>query len=147
MLNHEPNTTGPLNELEEHMDERVCRIVADFFAVFANVTRINIFCALRDGRKSVSEIAEYAGVSLQNTSQHLRLMRDKGAVFSEKEGQNVYYQIADPKFIHGVKMIRDALVELLQEQVGSMHLVPSLDMPEPAQDSRTHPDGMDNDTE
>ncbi len=109
-----------MSGFEEHMDERTCKMVAEFFSVYANSTRISIFCALRQGRKTVSELAEHANVSLPNISQHLRVMRDKGAVFTQKEGQHVYYSIADPKFVYGVKMIRDALVEEFQRRAGEV---------------------------
>jgi ArsR family transcriptional regulator len=106
--------------LAENLDTRACKLVAEFFSVYANPTRINIFCALRGGRKTVSELAEHANVSLQNISQHLRVIRDKGAVYTEKEGQRVYYSISDPRYIGGVKLIHDALVDDLYRRVGSV---------------------------
>lgn len=102
------------------MDDATCHIVAEFFSVYSNPTRIHIFCALRTGPKSVSELAEHAKTSLQNISQHLRVMKDKGALVSEKRGQHVYYSVADPKFLYGVKMIRDALIEMLKARVDSI---------------------------
>ena len=103
----------------EEMGEQNCLLVAEFFSVYANPTRISILCALRSGRKSVSELAEHGGVSLQNISQHLRIMRDKGAVIHEKEGQHVFYSIADEKFLFGIKMIHDALVENMQKKANA----------------------------
>ncbi len=103
-------------ELGPPMDDATCNIVAEFFSVYSNPTRIHIFCALRSGPKTVSELADHAKASLQNISQHLRVMKDKGALTSEKRGQNVYYSVADPKFLFGVKMIRDALVEMLKRR-------------------------------
>jgi DNA-binding transcriptional ArsR family regulator len=101
-------------EFDEHLDDGTCRLVAEFFSVYSNQTRVNILCALRNGPKTVSELAEHANVSLQNISQHLRVMRDRGAVQSEKRGQHVYYSVANIKFLYGIKMIRDALLEELQ---------------------------------
>lgn len=91
--------------------------MAEFFAVFGNSTRLRIFCALQEGPRTVSELSEYAEVTLQNVSQHLRLMRDKGAVTAEKRGQHVYYTVTDPRFVEGAQMIRAALIELLQRRV------------------------------
>jgi len=107
-------------ELGPPMDDATCNIVAEFFSVYSNPTRIHIFCGLRTGPKTVSELAEHAKVSLQNVSQHLRVMKDKGALTSEKRGQRVYYSVADAKFLFGVKMIRDALVEMLKRRAALM---------------------------
>ena len=94
-----------------HLNPAACRMVAEFFSVYANPTRISILCALRDGRRTVSELAEHAGVSLQNISQHLRVMRDKGAVRTAREGHHVYCAVADPRFLEGVRLIHDALMD------------------------------------
>ncbi len=102
--------------MDEAFPEAECQLMADFFALFANRTRLRIFCALQSGRKTVSELADYAGISLQNASQHLRLMRDKGAVSTEKEGQRVFYTVLDPRFIQAARMMKDALVEAMQRK-------------------------------
>jgi DNA-binding transcriptional ArsR family regulator len=62
-------------------------------SVFANPKRILILWALAEQEKSVSEIASLIGNSLQSTSQHLRLMRERRIVNSRREGQTIYYFI------------------------------------------------------
>lgn len=63
-------------------------------SVFANPKRILILWTIADQEKSVSEIASIVGTSLQSTSQHLRLMRERGILNSRREGQTIYYFIA-----------------------------------------------------
>jgi DNA-binding transcriptional ArsR family regulator len=48
---------------------------------------------LEQGERSVGELAEAVGASLQSTSQHLRLLRQHGLVGSRREGQTVFYTI------------------------------------------------------
>ncbi len=111
----------------DHIDAQSCKLVAEFFTVLGNPTRVAIFCELRDGRKTVSELAELCGVTLPNVSQHLRTMRDKGVVSTEKEGQRVFYSIVDDRFAVACKMIRDALVEHMQVRAGAFENMPLLD--------------------
>ncbi|MEJ2596904.1 MAG: metalloregulator ArsR/SmtB family transcription factor [Anaerolineales bacterium] len=68
---------------------------ADFYRVFSSPTRLRILWALVDQELSVGEIASAAETSLQNTSQHLHLMQDKGILTSRRESQTIYYRIAD----------------------------------------------------
>ncbi len=117
---------------EGHLDGASCKLMAEFFSVYANPTRMSIFCALRDGRRTVSELAEHTQASLQNVSQHLRIMRDKGAVVTEKSGQHVYYSLAHPKFIQAMRLIHDALVEAYQRRAGSVMAGPTGMGPLPA---------------
>ena len=76
---------------------------------------MRIFCALQHEAKTVTEIAGEAGVSITNASQHLRIMRDRGAVIAEKRAQSVYYRIADPRFIDAAMLIREALSQRFRE--------------------------------
>jgi DNA-binding transcriptional ArsR family regulator len=91
------------------MSDASCKLLGDFFATLAHATRMRIFCALQQAPRTVTEIAVDAGVSITNASQHLRLMRDRGAVIAEKRAQHVYYRIADPRFVEAAILIREAL--------------------------------------
>ena len=97
------------------MSDASCELLGDFFATFAHTTRMRIFCALQREPKTVTEIAGDAGISITNASQHLRLMRDRGAVIAEKRAQSVYYRIADPRFVEAAMLIREALSEQLRQ--------------------------------
>jgi DNA-binding transcriptional ArsR family regulator len=72
---------------------------AELFGVLACATRIKILRVIADTPKPVGMIAEEIGVSLQNTSHHLRVMKDKGILISRRKGQSVEYSIAYPQFI------------------------------------------------
>jgi len=110
----------PIEMPAEQMDDAACKLVAEFFAVYAHPIRISILCALSQGPKTVTELANHANVTLQNVSQHLRIMRDKGAVRTVKSGQRVIYSVAHPKFLMGVKLIRDAVVEQYKNKAGTI---------------------------
>ena len=62
--------------------------------LLSNPSRLLILCSLAEKEMSVGELAEVIGASMQNTSQHLRLMRDKGVLITRRDGQTIYYQIA-----------------------------------------------------
>ncbi len=98
------------------MSDASCELLGDFFTIFAHATRMRILCALQQDPRTVTEIANHAGLSVTNTSQHLRLMRDRGAVIAEKRAQSVYYRMADPRFAQAMQLIRAALLERMQQE-------------------------------
>jgi tRNA 2-thiouridine synthesizing protein A len=76
--------------------------------VLGNPRRLHILLLLANVELSVHEIAAEAGSSLQNVSQHLRLLRKSGYVTSRREGQTIYYRIADPELVrHCPALLRD----------------------------------------
>ena len=111
--------------MKQTMSDASCEMLGDFFATFAHTTRMRIFCALQRQPKTVTEIAAEAGVSITNASQHLRLMRDRGAVIAEKHAQSVHYHIADRRFIEAAIMIREALLERLRHEAEQASVRPS----------------------
>ena len=72
---------------------------AEFCGILGNAHRIQIIWALGEWELTVSEIAEEIGTSMQNTSQHLRLMKNKGVLESRRDGREIYYRVTDSKFI------------------------------------------------
>jgi DNA-binding transcriptional ArsR family regulator len=93
----------------------IFEIHADLCNVFSDPKRLRIMWFLQDTEHSVSEIADHLGVTLQKASQHLRVMRDKGAVNFRKEGKTVFYRLSNPKFLEASKLIRQGLLEQLDK--------------------------------
>jgi DNA-binding transcriptional ArsR family regulator len=96
-------------------DPTLFRLHAQFCSVFSHETRLRIIWLLGEGERCVSDIASELNLSVQNVSQHLAVMRDRGAVAYRKCGQKVCYSIANPKFFKGFMLIRAGLLDLYQE--------------------------------
>ena len=60
---------------------------------------------------SVGDIAAAIGATLQNTSQHLRLMKDKKVVQSRREGHTIFYRIADNDKMAKCSVLLNSLLE------------------------------------
>jgi rhodanese-related sulfurtransferase/DNA-binding transcriptional ArsR family regulator len=76
---------------------------AAVFAGFADVAkalghahRLEILELLAQGERSVEALAERAGLSAANASQHLRLMRRAGLLASRRVGKHILYGLNDP---------------------------------------------------
>jgi DNA-binding transcriptional ArsR family regulator len=64
-----------------------------------NTRRLIILWMLSEEELSVNEITQRAGSSIQNVSQHLGLLKKFGIVTTRRDGQTIYYQIADLEWI------------------------------------------------
>ncbi|HDS15300.1 MAG TPA: ArsR family transcriptional regulator [Proteobacteria bacterium] len=91
---------------------------AAFCTIFSSPIRLRIMDLLGDGEMSVGAVAEALHLSLANVSQHLRLMRNQGAVVFRRDGKTLYYRVANPKFIEGILKIREGLLEELKKRGG-----------------------------
>lgn len=78
---------------------------ARLYQVLTNPRRLLILRALAEQEMSVGDIAALVGASLQNTSQHLHLMKDRGLIESRRDGQTVFYSIANQKFLTNIGLV------------------------------------------
>ncbi len=81
---------------------------ARMFHVFGDATRLAILELLLDGEKSVSELVAAIGAPQSRVSNHLACLRWCGLVSVRREGNYIYYRIADPRV--------EAMLELAGEQ-------------------------------
>jgi ArsR family transcriptional regulator len=89
---------------------------AEFCRAVANPKRIMILAGLARREASVGEIAALAGITIANASQHLRILRTKNIVLSRKEGQTVYYRLADQRLALGCSQVRAVLFEEMRKR-------------------------------
>ncbi|MFJ9542473.1 ArsR/SmtB family transcription factor [Streptomyces sp. NPDC101225] len=70
--------------------------VARRFALLGDPTRLRILRAMHEGGEgTVGEIAEAAGTSVANASQHLQRLTAGGIAARRRDGQAVRYRIVD----------------------------------------------------
>jgi ArsR family transcriptional regulator len=81
---------------------------AEICGVFGNAHRVLILWTLGSSERSVSDIASTIGCSLQNASQHLRLMKDKGILSSRRDGNTIYYHINRNGPMHDCRLLHIA---------------------------------------
>ena len=69
---------------------------AELLKLLANDQRLIILCRLSADEMAVSELGEYVNLTQSALSQHLAKLRAHGLVTTRREGQNVYYRLANP---------------------------------------------------
>lgn len=69
---------------------------ARLLKLMASEPRLMLLCRLGDGECSVGDLAMHAKLTQSAASQHLSRLRAEGVVTTRREGQTIYYQLADP---------------------------------------------------
>jgi rhodanese-related sulfurtransferase/DNA-binding transcriptional ArsR family regulator len=95
-LNDLPRSLPPSSLNPKHA---VFAGLAALAKAIASPHRIEMIEVLGQGERSVEGVAARLGLSVANTSQHLRLMRDAGVLTSRRDGKNVLYALSDPAVV------------------------------------------------
>jgi rhodanese-related sulfurtransferase/DNA-binding transcriptional ArsR family regulator len=77
--------------------------------------RLEILELLAQGERSVQALAERAGLSLANASQHLRLMRRAGLLVSRRDGKRILYGLSGSSVLDLVAALRRVAEQNLAE--------------------------------
>ncbi len=96
-------------------EHRLDDLHADVCKVFTNPARIRILNLLREGERSVGELALTLGLPQPTVSKHLATMRSRGVLTSRKDGATAFYRLANPKVLRAFDVMREVLVESLRE--------------------------------
>ena len=99
-----------------HLSPAALGLMADFFKVLSEVSRLQIVCALKSGAKNVTEIIEITELGQANVSKHLKMLAQSGVVSRRQEGVCVYYQIANPFLFELCDLVCNSLSVQIEQQ-------------------------------
>ena len=83
--------------------------------------RIEMLELLAQGERTVDSLATEIGLSLANTSQHLKALRQAALVDSRKDGLFVYYRLPDPAVFEVCAAIRSVAEQRLADLERLVH--------------------------
>ena len=92
----------------------IFQLQAEFCKSLADPKRLMIIHELREGEKSVNELAEKLGLKQSNTSQHLAILRKAGVIVPRREGNIVYYDLANPQIGEACDLVQSFIAEQLR---------------------------------
>ncbi|OGQ99544.1 MAG: transcriptional regulator [Deltaproteobacteria bacterium RIFOXYD12_FULL_55_16] len=78
------------------LDIEVLEKAAECLKTLAHPHRLRMIQILLLESSTVGDLATACQIPSNVASEHLRLLKDRGFLRSERQGRNVYYQIAEP---------------------------------------------------
>ena len=91
------------------MHAQICKALAD-------PKRLLIINDLRDGEKTVGDLAESLELPQATVSQHLAILRQRSLVYSRREGVHVFYRIANEKVTRAFDLLREVMSEQMAKE-------------------------------
>jgi ArsR family transcriptional regulator, cadmium/lead-responsive transcriptional repressor len=84
-------------------------LMAKYFRVLGDPTRLRLIDLVRDQERSVGELAELLGQPQPKVSNHLACLRWCGFVSTRREHRTVYYRLADERVEAVIALGRELL--------------------------------------
>ena len=104
-----PDTSNDAIQIEVfNLQAELCKSLSD-------PKRLRIIHELREGEKSVNELAEVLGLEQSNASQHLAVLRRTGIIVPRREGNTVYYSLVSAKIAEACDLVRGVIIDQVRK--------------------------------
>jgi DNA-binding transcriptional ArsR family regulator len=101
--------------------EQVFAVVARYFGVLSEPTRLKILHAICQEDRSVTAIVAATGATQTNVSRHLALMHAAGVVSRRRAGNAVFYRVTDPEFVEMCRAVCMQIASRIDDQKPLKH--------------------------
>lgn len=98
------------------LKQEIIQLEADFCAALSDPTRIFILYALQERSQNVTELTHELGIPQPTTSRHLKVLRERGLVYSERHGTVITYHLTDQRIIQAMDLLRSAMRDRLTQR-------------------------------
>ena len=98
------------------LKQEIMQLEADFCAALSDPTRIFILYALNESPLNVTELTNELGLPQPTISRQLKVLRERGLVYTERQGTVITYHLADQRVIQAMDLLRSAMRDRLTQR-------------------------------
>jgi DNA-binding transcriptional ArsR family regulator len=102
------------------LTQEVSKLHADICSALADPKRILLIYALAEKPRSVNDLAEELEISQPATSRNLKVLRERGLVFTVRQGTTLEYHLTDTRLVEALNMLREVLRDRLTYRANLM---------------------------
>lgn len=78
--------------------------------------RLMLLHLVAERARNVTELTQALDIAQSTVSHHMRILRERGLVTSERDGTSIYYSLSDPRILDAIEILRSFVADLLQER-------------------------------
>jgi len=102
------------------LTQEVSRLHADICSALADPNRILMIYALAEQPHMVNDLSEELGLSQPATSRNLKVLRERGLVYTVRQGNTLEYHLTDERLVDALNMLRAVLRDTLAHRASLM---------------------------
>lgn len=105
------------------LENEINQLHAEICAGLADPNRIMILYTLSQGPKNVTEIYSELDMLQPLVSRHLKVLRERGMVTSERHGTAIVYSLADERLIQALDLLRAVMHDNLAKRANLVNAI------------------------
>ena len=105
------------------LETEITQLHAEICAGLADSTRIMIIYALSQSQRNVTDLCSELSMHQPQVSRHLKILRERGLVTTERHGTVIVYSLADHRLIEALDLLRAVMRNGLAKRVKLMEAI------------------------
>jgi DNA-binding transcriptional ArsR family regulator len=102
--------------VNQTLKQEIIQLQADFCSALSDPTRIYILYALNEHPLNVTELTNELALPQPTISRHLKVLRERGLVFTERQGTAITYHLTDQRIVQAMDLLRSAMRDRLTQR-------------------------------
>ena len=114
-----------MKENKNNLSQEVNQLHANICSAISEPNRILLLYALQDAPSNVNGLADIVGLSQSAASRHLKVLKERGLIYAQRDGNQVIYNLADLRIIQALDMLRGLMLDILAQQAELAQITPA----------------------
>jgi DNA-binding transcriptional ArsR family regulator len=106
-----------------NLEAEVTQLHAEICAGLADPNRILILYALSQSPRNVTELCNELNMTQPLVSRHLKILRERGMVTTERRGTVIIYSLGDIRLIEALDLLRAAMREIMTRRAALVEAI------------------------
>jgi ArsR family transcriptional regulator len=102
--------------MNKSFENEINQLHAEICAGLADPNRIMILYTLSQGPRNVTDICNELGMPQPLISRHLKILRERGMVTTERRGTIIVYSLSDRRLVEALDLLRAAMRDMLAKR-------------------------------
>ncbi len=102
-----------MNDNKLTLSQEINELHANICSAISEPNRILLLYAIHDQPQNVNNLADEVGISQSAASRHLKVLKERGLIDAQRDGNQVIYQLIDDRIIKALNMLRELMLSNL----------------------------------
>ena len=111
------------------LSDKLTALIARRFRMLGEPFRLRLLQVLESGERTVGELVMALDGNQPNVSKHLQMLHDAGIVSRRRQGNSIYYGIADPVIFKLCDLVCRSAAEKAREDFEDLHAAADAPVP------------------
>ena len=109
--------------MNKTLEAEVTQLHAEICAGLADPNRILLLYSLSQGPRNVTELCNELDMPQPHVSRHLKTLRERGMVTTERRGTVIVYSLGDTRLVKALDLLREAMHDIIARRAELAHAI------------------------